>query len=67
MSRGSKKLRRLVVPLASPFPLEEPETQGRTLCVLLHWQREGQCSHCVAASLILLKQYLLVSVVQGVL
>lgn len=52
-------------PLDSLFPLEEPETQGRPLCMALHWPGEGQCGQHGAASLTLLVQSVLVPEVEG--
>lgn len=57
----------LVGPVASLFPLEELKARGSSFHMILHWPGRGQCGQCVASSLLLLIQSVLVSVVQGLL
>lgn len=53
--------RRRLFLLGCPFSLEEPEAQGRALCLGVG---EGQCSLCVTAAITLLMQSVLVFEVQ---
>lgn len=59
-------LRMLVVPTVFTFLLEELETQGRPLHVMLCWPRGGAMWSTCSYFSYLLMQSLLVSVVHGV-